>query len=231
MTLFFLVIERIRPGRELPNSKGWYARAIMMNLFQLLLVGIAGISWNKYFRSYTLFQFGNWQSPALEGLFYWFIGTFVFYWWHRARHAKYLWQIYHQIHHSPSRIEVLTSFYKHPLEIATNSIMIGFIMYALLGGSAEAGAWYAFFAATGEYFYHSNIKTPHWFGYFIQRPEHHSIHHQLGVHNFNFGDLTIWDRIFGTFRDTNKFAPQCGFPKDNEQLIKDMLLFRDVYDK
>ena len=26
--VFFFVLERARPGRELPNAPGWYARAI-----------------------------------------------------------------------------------------------------------------------------------------------------------------------------------------------------------
>ncbi|WII71635.1 sterol desaturase family protein [Bdellovibrio sp. 22V] len=228
-TLFFFIWERVFPGRVLPHSKNWYLRAILINLVQLAMVGIAGLTWNKYFREYTLFHVGGWPSPALEGFFYWFIGTFVFYWWHRLRHTNGWWLIFHQLHHSPSRIEVLTSFYKHPVEIAADSILIGFIIYTVFGGSAEAGAWYALYAATGEYFYHANIKTPRWFGYFIQRPEHHSIHHQLGVHKYNYSDITWWDRIFGTFKDTDDFASRCGFPEMNETKIKEILLFKDVY--
>ena len=45
--------------------------------------------------------------------------TFVYYWWHRARHeVPILWRCFHQVHHSPQRIEIITSFYKHPVEIA-----------------------------------------------------------------------------------------------------------------
>lgn len=228
-TLFFAAWERISPGRDLPPSKNWYVRAILINSCQLILMAVAGVTWNKYFREHSLTQFGNWENPILEGLFYWFIGTFVFYWWHRIRHMNGFWVLFHQIHHSPSRIEVLTSFYKHPIEIASDSIVIGFMVYSLFGGSALAGAWYAFFAATGEYFYHANIKTPHWIGYIMQRPEHHSIHHQLGVHKYNYSDLTLWDRMFGTFKDTEDFVSRCGFPKDNETHLTKMLLFKDVY--
>lgn len=78
-------------------------------------------------------------------------------------------------------------------------------------------------------FYHSNLRTPHWLGYFIQRPEHHSIHHQLDVHDFNYGDITWWDRLFGTFRDTNEFVQACGFPQGNEVKLGTMLVFQDVY--
>jgi sterol desaturase/sphingolipid hydroxylase (fatty acid hydroxylase superfamily) len=81
----------------------------------------------------------------------------------------------------------------------------------------------------GEYFYHSNLRTPHWVGYFLQRPEHHSIHHQLDLHRFNYGDITWWDRLFGTFRDTDHFAKRCGFPEDHERRLVEMLIFEDAY--
>lgn len=230
VTLLFFVLERVRPGRQLPVVPGWYVRAGLMNVMQIALIGVGGLVWNRYFREHALLNLGYWRNPVLEGAFYWFAGTFVFYWWHRLRHAQGFWRVFHQIHHSPSRIEVLTSFYKHPIEIAADSILAGLLIYGVFGGSALAGAWTSFFGAVGEYFYHANIRTPHWLGWFIQRPEHHSIHHQLGVHRYNFGDLTIWDRLFGTFKDTSDFSPRCGFPGRAEERLVDMLCFKDVYD-
>lgn len=229
VTLAFFVVERIRPGRELPHVRGWYVRAALMNIMQLTLVGVGGLFWNKYFREHALLSLGNWRNPVAEGAFYWFVGTFIFYWWHRLRHANGFWLVFHQIHHSPSRIEVLTSFYKHPVEIAADSILTGLFIYCIFGGSALAGAWTSFFGAAGEYFYHANIRTPKWVGLFIQRPEHHSIHHQLDVHKYNFGDLTIWDRLFGTFNEADDFAAQCGFPGRSEERLSEMLAFKDVY--
>jgi sterol desaturase/sphingolipid hydroxylase (fatty acid hydroxylase superfamily) len=228
-TSIFFTLERFAPGRELPHSSGWYRRAVVINLVQLALIGLGGLTWNRYFRDHALLQWGTWSNPVVEGFIYWIAGTFVFYWWHRLRHANGFWLAFHQIHHSPSRIEVLTSFYKHPIEIAADSMLAGFLIYCVFGGSALAGAWTSFFGATGEYFYHSNIRTPVWLGYFIQRPEHHSIHHQLGVHRYNFGDITWWDRLFGTFKEAEAFAPQCGFPGRNEERLKEMLCFKDVY--
>ncbi|WP_298931967.1 sterol desaturase family protein [uncultured Ramlibacter sp.] len=229
ITLLFFAWERLSPGRELPSVPGWYLRAGLMNLMQLVLIGVGGITWNRYFREYALLDLGGWASPIAEGAFYWFVGTFIFYWWHRLRHANGFWLVFHQIHHSPSRIEVLTSFYKHPVEIAADSLLTGFFIYCVFGGTAQAGAWTSFFGAAGEYFYHSNIKTPRWLGWFIQRPEHHSIHHELNVHAFNFGDITWWDRLFGTFKDTEGFAARCGFPQRQEERLADMLRFKDVY--
>jgi sterol desaturase/sphingolipid hydroxylase (fatty acid hydroxylase superfamily) len=230
ITLVFFVFERILPGRELPETPGWYARALFLNLCQFGIVMLAGVSWNKRLQNWSVFHMPQSVSPILTGLLAWFIGTFVFYWWHRARHrVNFLWRVCHQIHHSPARIEVLTAFYKHPIEIAANSVIASTLVYSLLGGSAVAGAWFNVFAAVGEYFYHTNLRTPRWFGYFIQRPEHHSIHHQLDVHDFNYGDITWWDRLFGTFKDTNGFAPQCGFPSGREAYLGRMILFRDNY--
>jgi hypothetical protein len=76
----------------------------------------------------------------------------------------------------------MTAFYKHPVEIPTDSALAAVIMYPLLGSSLEGALWFNFFAAAGELFYHANIRTPHWVKYFIQTPELHSIHHQLDVH-------------------------------------------------
>jgi sterol desaturase/sphingolipid hydroxylase (fatty acid hydroxylase superfamily) len=74
--------------------------------------------------------------------------------------------------------------------------------------------------------YHANIATRAWWGYFLQRPEHHSIHHQIDLHDYNFGDITWWDRLFGTFRDTRSFAPECGFGDNREARLGLMLLFK-----
>lgn len=230
-TVVFFSIERLWPGRPLPDSRGWYCRAISINIAQLAITLGLGRLWYDIYGTESLFHFSNWNFPLLEGAVGWFIGTLVFYWWHRLRHCRGFWQVFHQVHHSPSRIEILTSFYKHPVEIAFNSFLTAAILFPLLGCSLLGTFWYNFFAATGEFFYHGNYKSPKWLRYFIQTPELHSIHHQLDVHKYNFSDVPIWDRIFGTYRDTTEFMPECGFPGRNEERLAEMLVFRDVYDE
>jgi sterol desaturase/sphingolipid hydroxylase (fatty acid hydroxylase superfamily) len=228
-TGFFFVLERVSPGRQLPEASGWYARAAFLNACQVGIVLETGIAWHRWMQSSSLLDIGS--MPALaQGFLGWFIGTFVFYWWHRVRHdSDFLWRVFHQVHHSPARIELVTSFYKHPVEMLADSMLSSALMFVVLGASPQGGAWLNVFAVLGEYFYHSNLRTPRWFGYFIQRPEHHSIHHQLDLHSFNYGDITWWDRLFGTFREAEEFAPQCGFPNGHEKQLGDMLLFRDSY--
>lgn len=225
----FLSLERLVPGRALPSSRGWYLRALAINLAQLGVVVLAGFTWERWMQGASMMNIDGDVPVPLQGFLAWFVGTFVFYWWHRARHqVPGLWVAFHQIHHSASRIETLTSFYKHPLEITFNSLLSSAIIFLLLGSSIEAAPWYSFFAAFGEFFYHANIRTPKWAGWFLQRPEHHSIHHQRGVHHYNYGDITWWDRLFGTFKDTDKFAVRCGFRDNREQQLGRMLMFNDV---
>lgn len=230
-TVFFLSLERIAPGRRLPPVKNWYARALAINLAQMLIT----LSLNQVFvralDGASLFQLAAWNMPALEGFSAWLVGTFFFYWWHRLRHVRGCWRLFHQIHHSPARIEAVTSFYKHPLEILSDSLLAALVLYPLLGCSLTGAFWNNFFAATAEYLYHANFKSPRWLRYFIQTPELHSVHHELDVHRYNFSDLPLWDRLFGTYRDATEFAEACGFPRNNERHLRDMLLFRDVYDR
>jgi sterol desaturase/sphingolipid hydroxylase (fatty acid hydroxylase superfamily) len=228
-TAAFFVLERLLPGRPLPHVSGWYLRALLVNFAQLGVTLITAKLWIEIFGPRSVFSLAAWDNPLFEGFVGWFVGTFAFYWWHRLRHQKGFWRVFHQVHHSPSRIEVLTSFYKHPVEILINSILSAAIVSPFLGCSLIGTFWYNFFAATGEYFYHANFRSPGWLRYVIQTPELHSIHHQRDVHDYNYSDLPIWDRIFGTYKDTTEFVPYCGFPGRSEEQLAAMLLFKDVY--
>jgi sterol desaturase/sphingolipid hydroxylase (fatty acid hydroxylase superfamily) len=229
VTAIFLILERVFPGRQLPHSKGWYGRALLINLAQLGITLATARLWVEVFGGWSILKFASWNLPVLEGLVGWFVGTFFFYWWHRIRHKNGFWIVFHQIHHSPSRIEVATSFYKHPVEIFCDAVLSALVLYPLLGCSMMGAFWYNFFAATGEYFYHANLRSPRWLRYFIQTPELHSVHHEFDVHKYNYGDIPIWDRLFGTYKDTIEFADKCGFPAGAEQKLGAMLAFKDVY--
>jgi sterol desaturase/sphingolipid hydroxylase (fatty acid hydroxylase superfamily) len=228
-TVIFFALERVFLGRALPYAKGWYTRAILVNLAQLVITLATVRLWIEIFGDFSLFKFSTWNMPLAEGFVGWFVGTFFFYWWHRLRHVKGWWLVFHQIHHSPSRIELVTSFYKHPIEILSDAVLTAVVLYPFLGCSLLGAFWYNLFAATGEYFYHANLRTPRWLRYFIQTPELHSIHHQFDVHKYNFSDIPIWDRIFGTYKDTTEFAARCGFPTGAEEKLVPMLAFKDVY--
>jgi len=230
--VFCFILERIFVGWELPIVKTWPIRVLLMNSVQLCIILLAGVSWEIWLSSASVFQLSNHVSPILGGFIAYFIATFVFYWWHRWRHEyDFLWVGFHQIHHSPQRLEVITSFYKHPGEMIVNSILGSLLIYTFLGLSLEAGAIYTACTAIGEFFYHTNVKTPRWVGYIFQRPEMHRIHHQHNRHENNYGDIVWWDMLFGTYENPKEWKYTCGFDDEKEQRLGEMLMYQDVYKK
>jgi sterol desaturase/sphingolipid hydroxylase (fatty acid hydroxylase superfamily) len=228
--LFCFILERVTPGWVLPKVRTWPIRVVTVNLAQLSVVILAGYTWEKWLSAYSVFNLSQHVSPLSGGLIAYLIATFVFYWWHRFRHeSNFLWKIFHQIHHSPQRIEVITSFYKHPIEMIVNSIIGSLLVYTFLGLSVEAGAIYTFCTAIGEFFYHTSVTTPRWVGYFFQRPEMHRIHHEHNRHKSNYGDIVWWDMLFGTYENPEKFITSCGFDPDKEEQLFYMLSFQDVH--
>lgn len=227
---FCFILERLIPGHPLPRVPTWPVRVIAVNVVQLGVVLLAGVTWERSFSGASLFDLGERASPFTGGAIAYFIATFVFYWWHRWRHeSNFLWRGFHQIHHSPQRIELITSFYKHPGEMIFNSLLGSALVYSLLGLTLEGGAIYTAFTALGEFFYHTNVRTPRWVGFVFQRPEMHRIHHEHGRHKNNYGDVVWWDMLFGTYENPERFTKSCGFDAAREERLGAMLVYRDVH--
>ena len=224
----FLVLERVLPDVALPYRRTWYPRALLANLGQLGVVVLAGATWDHWFQSASLVSLAH-LPHWIQGVFGYLLTTLIYYFWHRARHdVNTLWLTCHQFHHSPARIEVLTSFYKHPIELVINSLLSAAISYLALGLSVEGAAWVTLLSALGEFFYHMNVRTPRLLGYFFQRPEMHRVHHQLGRHYDNFSDLPLWDMLFGTFYNPDRYDGPCGFREPREQRVGAILRCENV---
>ena len=223
----FLCELRFR-GRSWPQVRGWWLRAFLLNAVQLATVLLAGVAWDRWMlrrRVWTL----DGLTDAWGGIVGYLAITLVYYGWHRWRHASaLLWRWFHQVHHSPRRIEIITSFYKHPFEIVVNGLLSSAIVYLLLGLGPGAATNAVLLSGLAELFYHWNVPTPHWVGYLFQRPESHCIHHQEGLHSYNYGDLPLWDMIFGTFRNPKRWDSRCGFGPSGEQRLGEMLRGVDV---
>ena len=57
----------------------------------------------------------------------------------------------------------------------------------------------------------------------------HRIHHQYERHRNNYGDITWWDMLFGTYENPKEFTATCGFDDPKEQRLLDMIAYRDVH--
>lgn len=232
--VLILIVEKLWPRNKLIKKEGWMLRAITFNIIQLGIVLIGSYTWETYFHGSSLFKL-PW-TPFYNGLFAYVCATWVFYHWHFLRHENNaLWLIIHQFHHSPQRLEAITAFYKHPLEVFSNSIIMGVLTSPILGLDPMTNAWLTIFLAIAEFFYHANIKTPYWLGFIIQRPESHLFHHMEDKQfTYNYGDLPIWDILNGTFwnpTDEDLNGIKTGFSNNREILVWDMLTFKNVLDE
>lgn len=223
-----LGVETARPGRRLPRVRGFYLRAVLLTAIQAGVVAVAGLTWDAWLRDHQLFSSQGLGTVGGAVAGYLAI-TFIYYWWHRARHdVPLLWRTLHQVHHSPSRLEVLTSFYKHPLEVLANGVLSSAILYLLVGATPAAAGLAVLATGLAELFYHWNVRTPYWLGFLIQRPESHCVHHEAGRHSGNYADLPLWDWLFGTLHNPRHWNSACGFEAGREQRLGEMLRGVDV---
>jgi len=208
------IIERLFPGRVLPEVRGWRIRSTLLNACHAVVVVGGGFwlqPWLESIRPWSADGLGTVGGATLGYL----VATFIYYWWHRARHEiPWLWRTLHQVHHSAQRLEVQTSFYKHPLEAATNMLFGGFILYVVCGLDPEVAQWTVLVNAIAEFFYHWNVKTPRWIGWIIQRPEAHCAHHDPNQ-RCNYADLPVWDALFGTLNNPRETEFVCGIEDEN----------------
>lgn len=226
--IVMMAVEHLRTGRRWPGAVGWWARAALLNGFQVAAAYAGGRYWDSWLSAHRL-----WSADALGSVGGALAGylaiTFIYYWWHRLRHENdLLWRWLHQLHHSAQRIEIITSFYKHPLEILINGVLSSAILYLVVGLRPEAAAAAILMTGLAELFYHWNVPTPHWLGYLIQRPESHCVHHEEGVHAYNYGDLPLWDILFGTFKNPRWWDGRCGLGSENEPRFLELLAGVDV---
>ncbi len=228
LALALITVERCRPATRLPKVSSWYARAFLFNGVQAAVAFSGSWLWDSWFAQQHLISLANQPLLLQAGCGYVTI-TFIYYWWHRARHeVPFLWRHLHQLHHSPARLEVLTSFYKHPGEILTNALLSSATLYLLLGLDARAVGLSVLATGIAELFYHMNIATPRVLGLLFQRPEMHRIHHQRGRHRCNYSDLPIWDMLFGTYANPARVEIETGFPNGNEKRLWPLLTGKEL---
>jgi sterol desaturase/sphingolipid hydroxylase (fatty acid hydroxylase superfamily) len=224
-----VALEHWFPAHPIRPDVRWYVRALAINAVQVLVyLGVAH-AWSRWGARASLDLAGR-RLPAVAGaLLAYVIFTFVVYWWHRARHASpLLWRIVHQFHHSPTRIQTLTAYYIHPLDMLVVLTISHLILFPLLGLDLEAAAWYMVITGCAGFFIHANIRVPRAVGYVFQTPEMHRVHHKTGHHAHNYADLVWWDMLFGTYANPRDAIDTCGFDEHTERQIVPMLAGVDL---
>ena len=228
-TYFTLILwETLSPGRQLPRVRYWKIRGILSFFFFFYLSTYLPYVWNEYFSKWQLFNL-TWAGTftgAVCGILLYEFGMYV---WHRAMHrSDLLWKTFHQMHHSAERMDAYGAFYFSPLDMAGWTMLSSICLVLIVGLSPQAAMVTLLVTNFLGIFQHTNIKTPAWLGYFVQRPESHTIHHARGIHAYNYSDLPIFDILFGTFKNPGRYTHETGFYNGASSRIGEMLLFKDV---
>jgi sterol desaturase/sphingolipid hydroxylase (fatty acid hydroxylase superfamily) len=223
-----LVLDRVRPGRPQRAIRLWRPRALAISVASFGVASTVPLVWDEWLAAHSLLDL---SGLGIAGGFV--IGVLVqqlvAYWWHRALHrVPSLWKWSHQMHHSAERIDVYGALYFHPLDIAGFTLVGSVALVLLTGIAPEAAVLASGLTTLLAFFQHANLKTPRWLGYIVQRPESHSVHHQRGLHTYNYADLPIFDMLFGTFRNPERFRGENGFYDGASARVPEMLIGRDV---
>lgn len=116
-----------------------------------------------------------------------------------------LWCI-HRMHHADTDLDVTSGVRFHPFEILLSAfIKMGAVI--VLGAPAGAVILFEIVLNAMAMFNHANIALPERVDLLLRRvivtPDMHRVHHSVipAEHHRNFGfNLSIWDKIFGTYQ-------------------------------
>ena len=222
-----MLLEALFPARTLPRIRGWRTRGLVVFATYFFLASYLPLVWGEVLAKFIVFDLDGVQPLAAAGIAVLTYELLV-YAWHRSMHSSsLLWRTFHQMHHSAERLDTFGAFYFSPLDSIAFTF-VSSIALTIIGLPAKAVTYYFYITMFLGVFQHTNIRTPRWLGYIVQRPESHSVHHGRGIHHWNYSDLPLFDILFGTFRNPKDFVHSAGFEGASSAQIPDMLMFRDI---
>ncbi|GAA4738580.1 sterol desaturase family protein [Flavisolibacter ginsenosidimutans] len=152
---------------------------------------------------------------------------------HFALHQTFaLWR-FHTVHHADNNVDATTGLRHHPVESIIRGVF--FLLATVVAGAPVYSLMIyqtilVFFVA----FTHANISLPHKvdnaLSYFFVSPNMHKVHHhwQQPYTDSNYGAvLSIWDRLFGTYRELEpsqlKYGLDRYYPNEHDENFMQLL--------
>ena len=224
----FAAIDLVARARAFPEVTHWRLKGTAFLLLYLAVATYAPLMWDGWLGQYRLFAADTlplWAQMT-GGFLLIELGVYA---WHRTMHnTNFLWRWFHQLHHSAERFDIFGAFYFHPFDMLGFTFVGSLCLVLGFGIGAEAAIVVGVAATFCSMFQHANIRTPRWLGYFITRPESHSLHHERGVHARNYADIPLFDMLFGTFENPRGFAGEVGFYDGGSKRVGAMLVGRQI---
>jgi sterol desaturase/sphingolipid hydroxylase (fatty acid hydroxylase superfamily) len=161
-------------------------------------------------------SFGLLNLTPLPAWLHWLGAIVLFdcwqYWWHRFNHrVPFLWR-FHAVHHSDAEMDASSGVRFHTGEKVL-SCLARLIVLPLLGLTAPELLVYEAISLPVILFHHSNLRLSNradrWLRWLIVTPWMHYVHHsrwQPETDSNYTSFLSVWDRLFGSFRLREKPA-------------------------
>ena len=200
--------DRVQPraGRWITNLSMTLINTLALRALGIALpflaVGAAVDAWSQGWGLLNQVAWPLWVEIVLALL----VLDFAIWVQHLITHKVPLFWRLHRMHHADRDMDVTTALRFHPLEIlASMALKIG-LVYAL-GPQAVAVVLFEILLNGTALFNHANLALPRWLDSVVRlvlvTPDMHRVHHSTRreEHDSNFGfALSIWDRIFRTYR-------------------------------
>jgi sterol desaturase/sphingolipid hydroxylase (fatty acid hydroxylase superfamily) len=228
MYVILIIWEAFFPARKLIDIPYWKVKGIAVFIFYFFLSSYLPLFINPALEEYRLIDLSD--AGAVTGTV---IGVLLYefgvYLWHRQMHrSNFLWKTFHQMHHSAERLDTYGAFFFSPLDMIGWTVLSSVCFSLFVGLNAQAITATLLITNFLSIFQHSNIHTPQWLGYIVQRPESHTIHHARNIHGSNYSDLPLFDILFGTFKNPVTYTHDTGFYTGASKRMVDMLLGKDI---
>ncbi len=217
VVFFFIMmfIESYYPQRTWNSSRimrlGFHGlialiNTIIMRLPTLFLIIPALLIINE--QNYGLLNLLGY-SLITKGIISLLLLDLAFYWWHRINHTVDFFWRFHSVHHLDTHLDVTTSLRFHIGELIFSSIFkVALIL--TIGVPISIFIFYEIILSASNQFHHANINIPDRVNTvlekFIVTPKYHTNHHTVKKNSreANYSSiLTIWDRIFFTYKDAD----------------------------
>jgi sterol desaturase/sphingolipid hydroxylase (fatty acid hydroxylase superfamily) len=224
----FAVVDLLGRARAFPDVPLWKLQGIAFTLLYFSVATFAPLMWDGLLGQYQLVDGSAWPFWAQVAAGFLALELLI-YAWHRTMHnVQPLWRWFHQMHHSAERVDIWGAFYFHPFDMIGWALVGSLALVLGIGLTAEAAIVVAVASTFCSMFQHANIRTPRWLGYFVTRPESHSVHHQRDVHAYNYGDVPWFDMLLGTFRNPKEFDGEVGFFDGSSRKVGPMLIGKEI---
>lgn len=201
----YIPLERLAPFRKQhPILREGWLTDLANFFFNGLLTAVIFHFWNRWVGR------PGWMKPlalnlAGQSIFVQVIatvgvGSFIYYWGHRAEHSIPLLWRFHSVHHSIERLDWLATFRGHVYDSCWSTALVAMAM-AFLGLSEPTAMWFVVYRFLEGQIEHSNVRVPLGFlKWVIPSPWFHQWHHAMDAEalNKNFSPYPLWDVLFGT---------------------------------